>query len=378
MNLQEKINSQTSKKILSLDGGGIRGLISIEILAKIEQELRDRENNQSLVLADYFDFIAGTSTGALIATAICIGMSIDEIREFYVQSGAEMFDRRLFAPNLGKLLGGHEYSSKILTKTLQQVFGKETTLGSEKLKTLLLIVMHNTQTDSPWPLSNNPKAKYNDLERNKEKSNLHLPLWQLLRASTAAPTFFEPEVIEIANQKFSFVDGAMTPYNNPAFQAYLMSTLEAYKLNWKKGEEELLLVSVGTGRSALVCEEEHGKNKLLYHHAQDIPVYLLNSIAYQQDLMCRVFGKCKAGASLDGEIGDLHGENGAGCTNENLFTYLRYDVKLDKEGLKNLGLEHIDPKEISKLDEVNNIEILQEVGKAVAECEVDIEHFDGF
>ena len=365
------------KKILSLDGGGIRGLISIEILAKIEQELRDREKNQNLVLADYFDFVAGTSTGALIAAAICIGMSIDEIRKFYVESGAEMFDRRLFVPNLGKALG-HEYNSKTLKNKLQKVFGKETTLGSDKLKTLLLIVMHNTKTDSPWPLSNNPKAKYNDLERNKEKSNLHLPLWQLLRASTAAPTFFEPEVIEIANQKFSFVDGAMTPYNNPAFQAYLMSTLEAYNLNWEKGEDKLLLVSVGTGSSALVCEEEHGKSKLIHHHAQDVPVYLLNSIAYQQDLMCRVFGKCKAGDSLDGEIGDLHGENGAGCTHENLFTYLRYDVKLDEKSLKKLGLEHINPKKVSKLDETKNMKILQKIGKAVAESEVRVEHFDGF
>ena len=378
MDLKEKSNSKKSKKILSLDGGGIRGLISIEILAKIEQELRDREENPNLVLSDYFDFVAGTSTGALIAAAICIGMPVDEIRKFYVESGAEMFDRKLFVPNLGKLVVGHAYSSEILTETLQEVFGKETTLGSEKLKTLLLIVMHNTKTDSPWPLSNNPKAKYNDLERNKEKSNLHLPLWQLLRASTAAPTFFEPEVIEVGDQKFSFVDGAMTPYNNPAFQAYLMSTLKAYNLNWEKGEDKLLLVSVGTGSSELVCKDEHGESKNLYHHAKDVPVYLLNSISYQQDLMCRVFGKCKAGASLDSEIGDLHDENGAGCTHENLFTYLRYDVKLDEKSLKNLGLGEIDPKEISKLDEVKNIKMLEKVGKAVAESEVLVEHFDGF
>ena len=377
MHLKDNIRKKGKKKILSIDGGGIRGLIAIEILAKIEQELRDRENDQTLVLADYFDFVAGTSTGALIAAAISIGKSIDYIRSFYKNSGAEMFERRLFVPNLGKVLG-YEYNSSALETTLQEVFGKETTLGSDKLKTLLLVVMHNTKTDSPWPLTNNPFAKYNDLERNRERSNLHLPLWQLLRASTAAPTFFEPEVIEVGDQKFSFVDGAMTPYNNPAFQAYLMSTLKAYNLNWEKGEDRLLLVSVGTGSSALVCEEEHGESKNLYHHAKDVPVYLLNSISYQQDLMCRVFGKCKAGASLDSEIGDLHDENGAGCTHENLFTYLRYDVKLNEKNLKNLGLGDIDPKEISKLDEVKNIKMLEKVGKVVAKREVRIEHFEGF
>ena len=200
----------------------------------------------------------------------------------------------------------------------------------------------------------------------------------MLRASTAAPTFFEPEVIEIAGQKFSFVDGAMTPYNNPAFQAYLMSTLQAYNINWEKGEEKLLLVSVGTGTSSLTCEREQSKDKNIYHHAQDVPVYLLNSIAYQQDMLCRVFGKCRVGKELDSELGDLKDENGSGCTNENLFTYLRYDVQLDEATLKRLKLEEVDAKQINKLDAVENIELLKKVGVAVAEDEVRIGDFYGF
>lgn len=377
MHLEGKLKGKSPKKILSLDGGGIRGLISVEILAKIEQELRVREKKPLLVLADYFDFIAGTSTGALIAAALSIGMSMDEIRRFYVQSGEDMFARRLWIPYLGKAMG-HEYDSKELKKELQAIFGKETTLGSDKLKTLLLIVMHNVKTDSPWPLSNNPYAKYNDLESNGEESNLHLPLWQLLRASTAAPTYFEPEIIQIGNQHFSFVDGAMTPYNNPAFQAYLMSTLNAYHINWDRGEEKLLLVSVGTGSSSLICEKEPGSGKYLHHHAQDIPTYLLNSISYQQDMLCRSFGKCKAGYRLDAEIGTLQNENALGCTDKNLFTYVRYDVKLEDKRLKELGLGHIDAKKVSRLDGVENINRLQEIGKAVAKEEVKIAHFDGF
>jgi patatin-like phospholipase/acyl hydrolase len=210
MHIDTVMKKEGKKKILSLDGGGIRGMITIEILAKIEKELRVKQGKPALVLSDYFDFVAGTSTGALIAAAICIGMSIDEIRDFYTKSGAEMFDRRLWVPNLGKVMG-HEYNSDTLKKTLQEVFGAETTLASEKLKTLLLIVMHNTKTDSPWPVSNNPRAKYNDLDEYGEESNLNLPLWQLLRASTAAPTFFKPETIQIGKDKHTFVDGAMTP-----------------------------------------------------------------------------------------------------------------------------------------------------------------------
>lgn len=63
MHLSDKLNPTDKKKILALDGGGIKGVVSIEILAKIEQLLREREGKPDLVLADYFDFIAGTSTG---------------------------------------------------------------------------------------------------------------------------------------------------------------------------------------------------------------------------------------------------------------------------------------------------------------------------
>jgi hypothetical protein len=61
------------------------------------------------------------------------------------------------------------------------------TLGDDGLRTLLMMVMRNVTTDSPWPVTNNPLAKYND--RARPDCNLKLPLWQLVRASTAAPTF---------------------------------------------------------------------------------------------------------------------------------------------------------------------------------------------
>src|SRR5882757_5466970 len=111
-----------------------------------------------------------------------------------------------------------------------------------------MIVLRNATTDSPWPLPNNPKAKYNLPDR--PGSNLELPLWQLVRASTAAPTYFPPEVINVGAKEFIFVDGGVTMYNNPAFQLFLMATAEPYHLGWETGENKMLLVSVGTGASA--------------------------------------------------------------------------------------------------------------------------------
>jgi Patatin-like phospholipase len=101
-------------------------------------------------------------------------------------------------------------------------------------------------------LSNNPAAYYNDRER--IDCNLNLPLWQLVRASTAAPTFFPPEVIVLAEgtdkeYRFVFVDGGVTTYNNPAFLDFHMAIAAPYAVNWKTGVDEMLIVSVGTGNA---------------------------------------------------------------------------------------------------------------------------------
>src|ERR1700688_4402869 len=96
MTLQERISNNGQKKLLALDGGGIRGVITLEILANIERLLRERDENANLVLADYFDYIAGTSTGAIIATCVSLGMTVEAIREFYVSQGRAMFQKARF------------------------------------------------------------------------------------------------------------------------------------------------------------------------------------------------------------------------------------------------------------------------------------------
>ena len=94
MSISEKLSKNGPRKLLALDGGGIRGMISVEVLAKIESLLQQElGRNDSFVLADYFDYVGGTSTGAIIAACISLGMRIDEIRKFYIDSGPAMFDK---------------------------------------------------------------------------------------------------------------------------------------------------------------------------------------------------------------------------------------------------------------------------------------------
>ena len=146
LSLEQRLQSTAPKRILALDGGGIRGIISIEILGRIEQLLREYYQNPTFVLADYFDFIAGTSTGAIIGAGLAMGMDIAAVRDFYIKSGKDMFDRASFWTRVGSLFG-YKYNDRKLAQKLQEVFGQETTLGSEKLRTLLMIITHNAISD---------------------------------------------------------------------------------------------------------------------------------------------------------------------------------------------------------------------------------------
>ncbi len=376
--LLARIQSPGPKKILACDGGGILGLISVEVLARIEAVLREQQppdRRGDFVLADYFDYFAGTSTGALLAGCLALGMSVERIRKFYLDSGREMFDKAGLLERLH-----YKYDDDKLSIKLKQEVGADTTLGSDTLRTLLTVVMRNATTDSPWPLSNNPGAHYNQRIRDngtpRENCNLDLPLWQLLRASTAAPTFFPPEVVQIGGHSFVFVDGGVTTYNNPAFLAFTMATLDRYAVNWPTGEDKLLVVSVGTGNTAKAdASLSPGQMHLLYQ-ASTIPGALMAAAQYQQDLLCRMFGKCLAGDELDRELGDLIGATGPVAPK--LFTYLRYDADVSRGGLDALGLPEVDSQHVQLMDSTQYIDEIQKVGRAVGEIKVKSAHFSGF
>lgn len=374
--LKARIKAQGKKKILTLDGGGIRGMMTIEVLAEIENVLRrELKRGQEFRLAQFFDFVAGTSTGAIIAACISSGKSVSEIRDFYQSSGEEMFDKAFLLKRFRA-----KYEDEKLAEKLQAVFGRNTTLGSDKLQTVLMMVMRNATTDSPWPVSNNPFAMYNlrvrEDGRTRDNCNLDIPLWQLIRASTAAPVYFPPEVVTVGSKDFIFVDGGITMYNNPAFQAFLMATLEPYKMDWVPGEDQMLVVSVGTGTSPQANAELTPDDMNLLYNAGSIPSALMSAALNEQDLLCRVFGRCLAGDALDREIGDLKMANGPLGKNK-LFTYVRYNAELTPEGLARLGLAHIKPEHVQQLDSVKYIGELQQVGGALTK-QVERSHFAKF
>jgi len=375
--------AQPPYKLLALDGGGIRGLITLGILARMERELKGRwvaegriQEGDQFTLSQYFDYIGGTSTGAIIATCLSLGKSVGEITDFYEQGAGDMF-----APSAYWDKTNHFYDARNLTARLRKEF-EGLTLGSPELRTLLMVVLRNATTDSPWPLSNNPHAAYN--LRSISDCNLDLPLWQIVRASTAAPVYFPPEVAQVGSKRFIFVDGGVTPYNNPAFQLFLMATLEPYKLGWKPGEENMLLVSVGTGTAP-------GEDLLLtpsdmhhYYNFTKLPKIFGYAAQCQQDLLCQAFGRCRAGEAIDREVRSLAPPLDGWASVDHglpkLFTYLRYSPSLTENGVYG-DLEmprNTDLEAVRKLDSVSSIDALREIGTRYGKRGIKADHFRGF
>jgi hypothetical protein len=345
------------KRILSFDGGGIRGMFSLQIAARIEQLLREEYGRPDLVLANVVDFFAGTSTGAIIAACLAWGKPVEEVERLYFRYGKAMFAPQ---PWWGRVRA--KYRADALATIFKQEFrehdGRSAVLGSPRLKPYLLVVMRNATTGSPWPISSNPNATFNDAA--SPESNLRIPLWQLLRASTAAPTFFPPEQIAVGSRSYLFVDGGITPFNNPALLAVLMATLPCYKLNWPSGREALHVISVGTGSHRAHLPAKVVKQIYVWDHLRFVIPALMGSVSSNQDALCRVLGDCVHGAALDSELGDLTKPTLLSPTDQK-FTYARYNCAMDSP---EVGLP-LTPAEL-KLDNLRMMPRLQEIGRAYA------------
>ncbi|MBU1360483.1 MAG: patatin-like phospholipase family protein [Gammaproteobacteria bacterium] len=355
----------STRRILALDGGGIRCLIGIEILLALEERLAAETGDPGRRLCQHFDLVAGTSGGAIVGTAVALGLPMREIRDFVVANARNMF---LEAPWHTRLRSW--YDKSVLERNMRDWFGDDTTLGSDKLRTLLMLVMRNWSTDSPWLVSNNPAARFN--ARELDDCNLDLKLWQLARASAAAPAYYTPETIRFGVEKpydFVFVDGGLTAFLNPAFKAFQFATTAAYGLQWPAGEERMLLVSVGAGEARHRRVGQHGDSVNLWTAMAGMPNAMLQATVREQDLLCRTFGRCRTGHEIDLEVGDM--QSTATAIEPRLFGYHRLSPQLTTAGLAALGLEHIATKSVIQIDAVEQVEALSEIGRRYAAQVID-------
>lgn len=205
-------------RVLSLDGGGMRGLIPAHILIYVEQKLREKTGNSQAKIAEYFDLIAGSSAGGILTCLYLFPdpnsphtplLSADQVMEFYYKKSGQIFDKSFWHSllNFGGFLN-EKYSHNSFEKLLKTFFGD---LRLSQLLKPSLITAYEIERRRTYFFTQHDArvdSRYDFLVR------------EVIRATTAAPTFFEVARIKsLKNELFTFVDGGVFA-NNPALCAY--------------------------------------------------------------------------------------------------------------------------------------------------------------
>jgi len=366
--------AKSPKRILALDGGGIRGILTLEFLKIIETLVKQRLGEGAL-LCDYFDLIGGTSTGSIIAAGLACGMTVDALQELYRNIGASVFQPGALAKFIPESLQGKlapKFPSEPLRRELERQLGAETTLDSDKIRTGLMIMTKRLDTGSPWPLNNGGRGNY-------AVEDGSLRLTQIVLASAAAPTYFAPEEIVIHSRdgtavKGAFVDGGVTPFNDPALQLLMLAALQGHGFRWSTGRNQLLIVSVGTGH----YRQQRSAHAIIADPAALQGLAALQSLMDDCERMNRAtlqwLTNCLTPWFVDSAVGDMKLDSQAGSQ---LATYVRYNVLLERDWVKNeLGLELAPDKmeQIRKMDDPSNLSDLAELGRLAAAKQVKPEH----
>ena len=377
--LLERLDAKTPKKILALDGGGIRGALTLGYLKKIEDILKEKyREKKDFRLSDYFDLVGGTSTGAIIASLLALGKTVDEITDLYMDLGSKIFGKKRNWWNPVQtykwLKANYDYEG--MSEGLKLALGEDTTVGSDKIKTGLCIVAKRADTNSIWPILNHPRGKYYDREHSKNKDLL---LWKVVRASTAAPTYFAPQLMDVKeNQAAAFIDGGLSMANNPALTLLMVATLKGFPFHWKMGADNLLLVSVGTGYPEFKKQVGEIDDSTILTWAASIPDMLMQDASWQNRLLLQWLSRSPTAEVMDSEIGDMNDDV---MFDTPLLSYLRYNFAITKDNLNALGLKKVftdkDVLSIADMAKAKNKELLYEIGY-LASSVIKPEHFENF
>lgn len=230
-------------RILSIDGGGIRGILPGVILARLEKKLQEKSKNKKLRLADQLDFISGTSTGGILGLTYLFPdetgkkskFSAQDAVNLYLERGDKIFDVSL-SQKIRSLNGitDEKYNAKEIEEALKDNF------GDTKLNALLkpcLITAYDIQ---------NRKAFF----FRQHKANIDINNFKVrdvARSTSAAPTYFEvAHVMNDLGSPFNLVDGGVFA-NNPTLCAYSEVRTMDFDGIHNPSANDMFIVSIGTG-----------------------------------------------------------------------------------------------------------------------------------
>ncbi|MEB3340817.1 patatin-like phospholipase family protein [Okeania sp.] len=258
-------------RILSLDGGGMRGALSAKILEQVEQQILEKENKS---LTEYFDLVAGTSTGSILAAGIALGLKASELFKLYDENGNQIFSsikrklRKLIPGGGGYLIPFTRYSNQGLKELLQEklVFSNDLidrktdqlpslldVEKSPKSPTLLILAYNTTGGYTQYFASNAAYKEGGEPEWFTYKSVSDFCL-----CSSAAPTFFPPyKLIDSCGREQNYIDGGVAA-NNPDLAAITHAMYTKTRVNSQEDNSnpalpaldlsDISVFSIGTGK----------------------------------------------------------------------------------------------------------------------------------
>jgi patatin-like phospholipase/acyl hydrolase len=234
------------KLILSIDGGGLRGIIPACMLVELERQTGKQAG-------EIFSFVAGTSTGAVISAAIAAGIPATQMLDLYVRRAGEVFPQLPWpVMDLKRLILGYMYSNRKLREVLAEESGKARDWTIQNSPIDIMVTGKRVDDGMPWYF-------VKDCGLNRQRTG-KLPLIDCVTASAVAPTYFKPWTVPEANPPGgdrpvgALVDGGVGVAGNPAYQA----CVEAFDYTGERNPDgteapkyrpdETILVSLGTGR----------------------------------------------------------------------------------------------------------------------------------
>ncbi|HDS9724645.1 MULTISPECIES: CBASS cGAMP-activated phospholipase [Enterobacter] len=219
-------------RILSLNGGGARGMFTISVLSEIERILASKHPNQDIKIGDYFDLITGTSIGGILALGLATGKSARELERVFFDRANDIFPKRWSLTNLLRSLCAPIYRSHPLRETIQEMIGAETTFNDLTRRVMIPAVNLSTGKPQFFKTPHNP-----DFTRDGP-----LKLIDAALATSAAPTYFSPHYCE--DLRAYFADGGLVA-NNPSYIG-LLEVFRDMNSDFSVTHKDIHILNIGT------------------------------------------------------------------------------------------------------------------------------------
>lgn len=305
-------------RILSLDGGGMRGIIPATVLNYVENELIKKTGNPKTRLADFFDLIVGTSTGAILGSFYLMPYSnginngtttnpsskypASKALEFYTLEGRRIFNESKKHNWFGirQIFNAVRFSPE----NIESIFLRE--FGDMKMHQLLKRCIITT-----YDIHNQRAFFFNSREDNDKPRQFYMR--DVLRSTSAAPTYFPPAIIRNikTGQRMVNIDGGVFA-NNPAMCAYSEARTTVFEQSSYPSAKDMLLLSIGTGGGNIEFPKDvfTSQNWGAINWATSVPDIMMDAGSDTVDYhLKRIF------STLEGD---------------NKKNYLRIDVPVDK------------------------------------------------